>query len=212
MKDLAVNGDKRMTVKEVADVLGYEGDTIRKKVKELFPEIVENGKITLLNELQVTAIRQSLVPRTLALKSEVDSALTELDMMILDEKVSQWKSRRIAELSKQVDLQKMEIKELKPKAECADALMRSDKTMSITDCAKHFGLHPKTQVFPYLRDRGYLTLANLPSQSAIDAGYLELKETKCADNEVRPQSVVPIASLDIWRTRVVPQIKKWEAE
>lgn len=99
-----------------------------------------------------------------------------------------------------------------PKLEAHAALMRSDKNMSITDAAKHFGLHPKTQVFPYLRERGYLTRQDLPTQAAIEAGYLQLRETRCPDGSVRPQAVVPVASLDIWRTRVVPQIGAWERE
>ncbi len=45
--------EQKMTVKEVADVLGYEKDYLRKKVKELFPETVQNGKETVLNENQV---------------------------------------------------------------------------------------------------------------------------------------------------------------
>jgi anti-repressor protein len=99
-----------------------------------------------------------------------------------------------------------------PKVESFEALMRSDQTMSITDAAKHFGLHPKTEVFPYLRDRGYLTLADLPTQAAIDAGYLALRETKCPDGTVRKQAVVLASQLDAWRFRVVRQIKAWEYE
>lgn len=98
-----------------------------------------------------------------------------------------------------------------PKVESFDALMRSDQTMSITQAAKHFGLHPKAEVFPYLRDRGYLTLRDLPTQAAIDAGYLALRETKCYGGEIRPQSVVLASQLETWRTRVIPQIAEWKA-
>lgn len=83
--------------------------------------------------------------------------------------------------------------------------------MSITQAAKHFGLHPKTEVFPYLRDRGYLTIRDLPTQSAIDAGYLALRETKCPDGDIRPQAVVLASQLETWRTRVIPQIMAWKA-
>jgi hypothetical protein len=72
--------EKTMTVKEVADVLGYKADTIQGKVKELFPEIVKNGVTTLINQEQVTIIKQNLVPRNLGLKSEVESATTELEI------------------------------------------------------------------------------------------------------------------------------------
>jgi phage antirepressor YoqD-like protein len=97
-----------------------------------------------------------------------------------------------------------------PKVESFEALQRSDQTMSITAAAKHFGLHPKTQVFPYLRDMRYLTERDLPTQAAIDAGYLALRETECGDGEFRPQAVVLACQLETWRTRVIPQIKAWE--
>jgi phage antirepressor YoqD-like protein len=96
-----------------------------------------------------------------------------------------------------------------PKIESFEALMRSDQTMSITDAAKHFGLHPKTEVFPYLRELDYLTRKDLPTQAAIDAEYLALKETKCPDGTVRKQAVVLASQLETWRTRVVPQIREW---
>lgn len=99
-----------------------------------------------------------------------------------------------------------------PAIESHAALMRSDHTMSITDAAKHFGLHPKAEVFPYLRERGYLTERDLPTQAAIEAGYLALKETKCPDGSVRSQSVVETRMLETWRLRVVPQIQRWKKE
>jgi hypothetical protein len=64
-----IGEEKKMSVKEVADAIGYESETIRKKVKELFPEIVENGKPTMLSEKQVFIIRNNLFPRTPAWKS-----------------------------------------------------------------------------------------------------------------------------------------------
>jgi anti-repressor protein len=99
-----------------------------------------------------------------------------------------------------------------PKVESFDALQRSESTMSITQASKHFGLHPKTQVFPYLREMKYLTSRDLPTQSAIDAGYLALREAECSDGEFRPQAVVLTSQLETWRTRVVPQIMAWQAK
>ena len=84
--------------------------------------------------------------------------------------------------------------------------------MSITDAAKHFGLHPKTEVFPYLRALKYLTQNDLPSQSAIDSGYLALKEVKDQAGNIWPQAVVETWQLENWRAHVVPQIKRWNGE
>jgi len=46
-----------MTVKEVAAALGVDSSNVSRRVKELFPEIVKNGKQTFLNEYQVTIIK-----------------------------------------------------------------------------------------------------------------------------------------------------------
>lgn len=52
--------EKTMTVKEVANVYGCAENTILNSIRELFPEIIRNGKITYLNEIQVTAIKLKL--------------------------------------------------------------------------------------------------------------------------------------------------------
>lgn len=84
MNDLALNGDKRMTVMEVAEALGYNPRTIQLKVKELFPEIVEERQTTYLNEAQVTAVKMSCEKKF--------AASTDLEMMMLDRQVSEWKA------------------------------------------------------------------------------------------------------------------------
>jgi phage antirepressor YoqD-like protein len=97
----------------------------------------------------------------------------------------------------------------KPKVEAAEALARCDRNMSITDAAKHFGLYPRSQVFPYLREHGYLTTRDIPTQAAIEAGYLALRETEGNDGEIHKQAVVLVSQLDTWRTKVAPQVRRW---
>jgi len=117
-----------------------------------------------------------------------------------------------ADQAKEIETKTAELAIAAPKVESFNALMRSERNMSITDAAKHFGLHPKLEVFPYLRARGYLTLSDLPTQAAIDAGYLSLKEVKAQDGRVWPQAVVEAWQLENWRAHVIHQIKRWIAE
>ncbi|MGD9939108.1 MAG: phage antirepressor KilAC domain-containing protein [Clostridia bacterium] len=205
MNAVTVAGDRRMTVREVADALGTAESTIRNKVAELFPDSVRNGIATMLSEQQVFEVKRALVPRDLTLKSKVEAANTDLEMAQKAAEVIGWAMAKLEAAT-------VELAIARPKAEAADALMASTQTMSITDAAKHFGLHPKAEVFPYLRARGYLTEKDLPTQSAIDAGYLALRETKCLDGECRPQAVVLASQLDTWRQRVVPQIRAWRPQ
>lgn len=194
-----------MTTKETAEALGVSESTIQRHAKEL--GLTENGKPTELDEKSVTIIKTRIERsgrNDLRNVAELPNVSTDLEMMILDARVSEWKTRRIEELQKQLSI-------ATPKVESFDALMRSENTMSITSAAKHFGVHPKTQVFPYLRELGYLTSKDLPTQAALDAGYLAVREVKGNDGVMRPQAVVLACQLETWRTKVIPQIAKWEA-
>ena len=197
-----IGQEKKMTVKEVAEALGYETRTVQIKVKELFPDIVEAGKTTMLNEAQVTAIKMDCEKKF--------AVTTDLEMMMMDARVSEWKTRKIQELQAQIEQKNQQLAIAAPKVESFDAMQRAENTMSITRAAKHFGLHPKTEVFPYLRDCGYLTGSDLPSQAALDAGYLVQRQTRCPDGVFRPAACVMLSQLETWRVRVVPQIAAWK--
>jgi phage antirepressor YoqD-like protein len=96
-----------------------------------------------------------------------------------------------------------------PKAEAFDVLMASDKNVCITIAAQHFGLKPKLEVFPYLRDKGYLKGKDLPTQIALDEGLLVKKViTNTATNEIiGEQARVGLDQYEAWRTKLVPKIK-----
>lgn len=206
MNELINQGDRRMTVREVAEALRVSERTIQRHAEKM--GMTRNGFTTYLSEGDVTRIKQAIERsgrNDLDNVVEVRQATTALEMAEKTIEVIQF---YVAE----ADRLRAELADAAPKIEAHAALMRSDRNMSITDAAKHFGLHPKTQVFPYLRDRGYLTYRDLPTQAAIDARYLQLREAACPDGTIRAQAVVPVASLDIWRTRVVPQIAAWIAQ
>jgi prophage antirepressor-like protein len=84
-----------------------------------------------------------------------------------------------------------------------------EKDMSITECAKHFNLHPKVYVFPYLREHGYLTSKELPSQKALDGGYMVLRQNPIPGTDrFNSQAIVLKKHLEVWRTKLVPKIMK----
>lgn len=51
------NNDKYMTVKELSEVFQCHPDTIKYNIKKLFPDKLQKGKTTILNEIEVTAIK-----------------------------------------------------------------------------------------------------------------------------------------------------------
>jgi len=207
MKELINYGDKLMTVKEVAEALNVSERTIQRHAEKM--GMTRNGFTTLLSEIEVTSIKQAIERsgrNDLDNVVEVRNATTELEIAEMTLKV-------ISYHKAEVDRLRSELVAAKPAIESHAALMRSDKTMSITQCAKHFGVHPKTEVFPYLRERGYLTSKDLPSQAALDADILALVETRDRYTDaIYPQAVVRVCQLEKWRTVVIPNIEKWKDE
>ena len=109
------------------------------------------------------------------------------------------------------------IERQRPLAESAKALIHSSatNTMSITNAAKHFGLHPRKEVFPFLREKGYLTKKDIPSMKAIEEGFLTLRETiipareEDEEDKVVQQAVVEARNLPEWERRLVSRIREW---
>jgi phage regulator Rha-like protein len=117
-----------------------------------------------------------------------------------------------ADQAKEIEAKSLALEKAAPKIEAFNDLMRSENTMSITQAAKHFGLHPKTEVFPYLRAHGYLTQTDLPTQAALDAQYLAQRQNVDRFGICHPQAVVLTSQLEHWRAHVVKQIKRWAGE
>ena len=82
----------KMTVREVSEIIGKDQRTVQLKVKELFPNIVINGKTTYLNEAQVTAVKLDLEKR-FEVKTDLEKKMiVQQAMMILNEEISLLKS------------------------------------------------------------------------------------------------------------------------
>lgn len=192
--------EKMMTVKEVAEALGTAESTIRNKVRELFPEIVENGKVTYLNEKQVYILKKSLVPRDLTLKSKVDSALTALDIEEMTIKVLAYHKAEVERL-------RAELAEAKPKVEVYEKISDSSGLKSLQEVAKILGYGPK-QFFKKLRDEHILYMdngVNLPYQEFIDNGIFVVREEPyVAGGESRVYSRIFVTGKgELWLTRKI---------
>jgi phage antirepressor YoqD-like protein len=187
--------ERTMTVKEVAESLGTAESTIRNKVAELFPFITENGKATRLTELQVTEIKQSIVPRDLTLKSKLENSSTDIEMIEKSFEVMAWFKRKHDEHIKIIESQKTMLIEQAPKVQAYDTLIKTDTMMSLSNACKHFGIQPIKHGIPSLKYHGYLTTKNLPTQRAIDLDIMKLKETVGTDNRTHMQAVVEACQL-----------------
>lgn len=205
MNDIAI--EKTMTIKEVADVLAVSEDTVTRAVNSLYPGLVKNGVRTYLNEAQVACVNKHINSnRQLRNPAEVS---TDIEMSAMTVKVLQFHIGKIKQLEQANETLLIERQIMLPKVETAEALARCDTNMSITETAKHFGLHPKKQVFPFLRAKGLLTYRDLPTQTAIDRGIMTVRQNPVGDGDFYTQAVVEKSALDMWRTTIVPRIIEW---
>jgi phage antirepressor YoqD-like protein len=149
--------EKTMTVREVAEQLGCNPETVKGHIRELFPGLMENGKATYLTETQVTVILEKMkMPVSSGAKSNLQFEIVGIDTM---------KSRalRIEMLHRQIETEmEAEIAELraekeamKPKAEYHDRLVDAALTTSFRDTAKELGV-PERQFIETLIRKGYI--------------------------------------------------------
>ena len=170
MSDLSLFGDKRMTVKEVAEALGTAESTIRNKAAELFPESVKNGVATLLDEKQVYEIKTNLVPRDLTLKSKLEDAEMALDIEMMTIKV-------IAYHKAEADRLRAALAVATPKAELADRLTSSSDAIDLGTVARVLALpYGRNTLFSILRGKKILMADNRPYQEYMDRGYFRVIE------------------------------------
>lgn len=172
-----IGEEQTMTVKEVADVLGYEKDYLRKKVKELFPDSVQNGKETVLNENQVFILKNKLVPRTLDMKVQGENAVTEIE-----------KQQTIMLAMQYLQENLVAMKERAIKAERKNAiLMHVTKTYTAGEIAKELGMRSAQELNQALADKGIQYKQNgtwLPTAGNSSCGYFEIKQQELESGKV----------------------------
>ena len=172
-----IGEEQKMTVKEVANAIGYKSETLRKKVKELFPESVENGKATMLSELQVVKLKENLLPRTPALKSGVENAVTEIE-----------KQQTIILAMQYLQESLIDMKERAIKAERKNAiLMHVSKTYTAGEIAKELGMRSAQELNQALADKGIQYKQNgtwLPTADNSSCGYFEIKQQELESGKV----------------------------
>ena len=174
MNELTVHSDKRMTVREVADVLGVSPDTVYNSAKELFPDIFVSKKTTYLNEAQVTAVKMNFRKN-----SEVAAQpKTELEMMLQVKQSIEYLTGKITDLQRENMEQKERLTIAEPKAAFTDLAMQSSDVLSMNDAAKilKLGYGNKT-LYRKLREQGVLMADNVPYQEYISRGYFRVDES-----------------------------------
>jgi DNA-binding Lrp family transcriptional regulator len=103
MNDLAIQGDRRMTVKEVAEILQIPEQTLRNNIRALFPDLMKNGVSTYLNDKQVTALKLEIERHhNLSSTGQVEYVSTRLERQLYIAKALQFANEEIQQLQSEL--------------------------------------------------------------------------------------------------------------
>lgn len=210
MNELVPNGEKRMTVREVAEALGMGESTVRRHIKDIRENLanveqVENGKATYLTEAEVTEIKRRIERsgrNDLTSFEQASRARTELEMREKAAEVMAWLLQDNKEL-------KARNAELEPKAAFFDQVADSKTALPMREAAAALNLPDmgRNTLFQFLRTRGILDARNIPYRQYQDSGYFRVIEQSYTDSygesHVTLKTLVYQKGLDFIRRLVV---------
>jgi DNA-binding Lrp family transcriptional regulator len=121
MKKMSRQNDNRITVRVAARQLGCNPETVKAHIRKLFPSLLQNGKVTYLNEEQITVILEHM-------KQPVSSgSVNNLQSQIVGIDTSKSRVFRVDLLHRQIEAEMLtEIDELR------QSLAATTKTLTET--------------------------------------------------------------------------------
>ena len=193
MNEIANMGDRRMTVKEVAEALGCNPETVKAHIRELWPELMKNGVATYLTEAQVTVVLEKMKKGQAYAHHVSGGDVATYNSGIAGTETSQSRVLKLQILQKQMqDIYEAEITDLKAKieADCTkveffDQVAGSNDALQMRDVAGVLNLSGwgRTKIFALLREQGVLDRRNVPYREYQDRGYFRVIEQEWTDKE-----------------------------
>lgn len=180
--------EKTMTTKELAEALGVDKSTISRTLESLpglvatLQQVNINGKTGFVyNEAQATAIKTALQNKTKIAKNGFNTLTisNDFEMLVMQQKLTEYQSRRIAELQAENERKERQLIEQKPKVDFYDRVTESPDCIDIGQCAKILNVKNigRNKLFEILRQKKILNEHNQPYQKYVDCGYFRIIET-----------------------------------
>ena len=172
-----LKSEKTVTTKELAESLGVDVKTIQRAVDSLDINVerVGSSHTMVFNEAQATAIKIELQNHSKIAQNGFNTLTinNDVEMLILQKRLTEYQDRRIAELTQIVEQQK-------PKAEFYDCVTGSKDTVDMKECAKviNFRGWGRNKIFELLRQKDVLDRGNQPYQRYCDMQYFRIIESK----------------------------------
>jgi anti-repressor protein len=185
--DIAISDDRRMTVREVADALGCDDETVRRHVKSVWPNLFQNGETAYLDESMVLVVKQKLGTsgrndlRNVAEAREITTALEIEELTI---KVIAYHKAEADRLRAENIAQKEQLAIAAPKVEFFDQVADSKDAIPMRDAAAALNIPGvgRNHLFAFLREKKVLDDKNLPYREYQDRGYFRIVERSWTDS------------------------------
>jgi phage antirepressor YoqD-like protein len=180
MHEVTKRGDQRMTVREVAEVLGVTDEAIKKHIRELYPDLMKERVTTLLDEKQITEIK-----RRMRLTTKVASAITDIEAVEMLLKSAEHFKARFEQERRLRENAECRLAITEPKAEFFDQVADSKDALQMRDVAAALNIPGmgRNKIFELLRKKGILDNRNVPYREYQDRGYFRVIEQKWTDKE-----------------------------
>lgn len=185
MNGIAPYGDKRMTVKEVAEALGVDHSTISRHLKAIRESNlcnvakVENGKAAYLTEAEVTEIKLRIERSGRNdLRSTTELPKTPLEKQLLIRQAMALQEEIIGELQ-------LQLQAAAPKVEFFDTVADSKDAITMRDVAAALNMPNwgRNRIFELLRGESILDERNIPYRYFQDKGYFRVVERSWSDSK-----------------------------
>ena len=188
MKDIIL--EKTMTVKEVANALGVSYSSVYRAVTKLFPDKMQNGETTYLNEKEVACISKELKgdyhtsQMTFSAGEKVKSTTTELE--VIGNAISAFNALQTLYNQKEEEYKAIiaqkdtQLLEQAPKVDFYDAVTGSNDAIDMGQVSKVLNIkdYGRNNLFAFLREHKVLDKRNMSYQKYIELGYFRVIESK----------------------------------
>lgn len=141
---------KVYTVKEISEMISIPVQTIKNQIRKLYPNKMQVGIITYLDEIEVSQISKLL-------KKAHNSNLSITGQVVMTE------YEELEIVANAITIMQRKIKELQPKAESFDKFISTENHISIGEFAKTINIG-RNKCFEMLRENGIIDGKNIPYQ------------------------------------------------
>ena len=194
---------QRMTVKEISAALNVSADLVKKRIKELYPNKMENGKTTYLNEVEVTAVKLRIKENSSLATYDDRNRLsnmpkTQLEKNLLIQQAFNLLKEEEQSLRIELTAAKEQLQIQSPKVEFFDTVTKSDSWLTFKEVANMLAIPElgRNNLMKRLREIGYLTQYNKPYQKHIGQKLFKVIESETSTGRVNISTVVSQKGLD----------------